>query len=293
MTIQQINNMNNDDEYFALPALSASQIKQFNEGGCGAYRFWQSSPLNPNKKTNADKDASDALVFGKLAHCMLLEPEELEKRFVVADCGAKGRDTAAYRKFIKDFADPRIIVSSEEWERAGKMIANLRGHKLAASIIAGAKTEMPIVWRDDQTGLLMKCKVDAIKRTKNGIVVIDYKTSGDMESFIKWPHKNSYYLQDAVYRQAIFEKYGEYPSEFVFIMQSKKPDEEEMIAILRYSFEDVEYAKDRARYLTDTIAEKYKQWLETKDDSIWQPYPNIIELHLSQWVTNKQAEEEI
>ena len=76
-------------------------------------------------------------------------------------------------------------------------------------------------------------------------------------------------------------------------MQSKKPDEEEMIAILRYSFEDVEYAKDRARYLTDTIAEKYKQWLETKDDSIWQPYPNIIELHLSQWVTNKQAEEEI
>ena len=165
MTIQQINNMNNDDEYFALPALSASQINQFNEGGCGAYRFWQSSPLNPNKKTNADKDASDALVFGKLAHCMLLEPEELEKRFVVFDWGTKSRDTAAYKKFIKDFPDDRIVVSSVEWERAGKMIANLRGHKLAASIIAGAKTEMPIVWKDDQTGLLMKCKVDAIIRS--------------------------------------------------------------------------------------------------------------------------------
>lgn len=175
----------------------------------------------PKQKDQRRQRCKRCAGFGKLAHCMLLEPEELEKRFVVADWGAKGRDTAAYKKFIKDFPDDRIVVSSEEWERAGKMIANLRGHKLAASIIAGAKTEMPIVWKDDQTGLLMKCKVDAIKRTKNGIVVIDYKTSGDMESFIKWPHKNSYYLQDAVYRQAIFEKYGEYPSEFVFIMQSK------------------------------------------------------------------------
>ena len=200
MTIQQIDNMNNDDEYFALPALSASQIKQFNEGGCGAYKFWKTSPLNPNSKDNADREPSDALVFGKLAHCMLLEPEELEKRFVVADWGTKTRDTAAYRKFIKDFTDKRTVVSSEEWERSGKMIANLRGHKLAASIIAGAKTEMPIVWRDDQTGLLMKCKVDAIKRTKNGIVVIDYKTSGDIDNFIKWPHKNSYYLRSTVRR---------------------------------------------------------------------------------------------
>lgn len=286
MTLVNIEDMDNDKEYFALKALSASQIKTYNEDE-GPYRFWKKSVFNPNREE--DNLESDALVFGKLAHCMLLEFEEVEKRYLIADWGTKSRNTVKYKDFAAAHPD-KIIVSKEEYQRAGKMLANIRSHKLANSIITGATTELPIVWRDDETGLLMKCKVDALKRTKNGIVVIDYKTSSDVAGFIKWPHKLSYYLQDVVYRQAIKEKYGEEATDFIFIMQSSKEGEEDLIAILRYSLEDVLYAQDKARWIINDIALKIKAWGATHDDSIWTPYPNVIDLHLPQWIINQQAE---
>lgn len=66
--VGQIYRLNNDDAYFAYKAVSASQIKKYDHG---AYRFWKDSVFNPEKKTEQE---TDALVFGKLTHCLLLEP---------------------------------------------------------------------------------------------------------------------------------------------------------------------------------------------------------------------------
>lgn len=264
-----------DEEYFAIKALSASQIKQFDRG---AYWFWKSSPFNPDKEPEKD---TDALVFGKLCHCMLLEPEKVREEYEVVDFGAS-RTNKKYEA-AKQEHPGKIIVSPRELDHATKMILNIKEHRLASLILDGATAEMPFVWQDKETGMMMKCKLDAVKRTKNGIVVIDYKTSGDIESILNWPQKLQYPLQAEVYSRAVEEKYGERPVEFVFIIQSNKEGEEDIICVANVEYETQNVAKSIVDSHINEIKTRLAQWDETHDKTIWAAYPNRMEMRYSNW----------
>jgi hypothetical protein len=268
-----------DDEYFALKAISASQIKQYDKG---AYWFWKSSPFNPDKEP---EKASDALAFGKLCHCMLLEPEAVEERFMVVDFG-KTRTNKKYAEAVEAFPGVEIV-NQDEMDRATKMIGEIGQHPLASRIIAGATAEMPYTWTDKETGLPCKCKIDAIKRTKNGIVVIDYKTSSDIQSVLNWPQKLQYPLQAEFYSQAVKEKYGEDPCEFVFIIQSNKEGEEDVIAVANVEYDTGLVAKDIVKSHMNSIATRLKLWNESQDKSIWAAYPNRVEMRYSNWYMDR------
>lgn len=268
-----------DDEYFALKAISASQIKQYDKG---AYWFWKSSPFNPDKEP---EKASDALAFGKLCHCMLLEPEAVEERFMVVDFG-KTRTNKKYAEAVEAYPGKEII-NQDEMDRAKKMIEEIGKHPLASRIIAGATAEMPYTWTDKETGLPCKCKIDAIKRTKNGIVVIDYKTSSDIQSVLNWPQKLQYPLQAEFYSQAVKEKYGEDPCEFIFIIQSNKEGEEDVIAVANVEYDTGLVAKDIVKSHMASIATRLKLWNESQDKSIWAAYPNRVEMRYSNWYMDR------
>lgn len=254
-----------DEEYFSVKAISASQIKQFDRG---AYWFWKMSPFNPDKEPEKE---TDALVFGKLCHCLLLEPAQFEKEYVVVDFGK----TRANKKYdqAKEENPGKIIVTQDEVDRATKMIQNVKGHKLASLILDGATAEMPFVWTDKETGMLCKAKLDAIKRTRNGIVVIDYKTSSSIEDVLKYGQKLQYPIQMRFYNMAVKAKYGEEPCEFVFIIQSNKPGEEDIVCVANVEYETQEVAKTIVNSHMLQIKDKLKQWDETHDKTIWAAYP--------------------
>jgi len=278
METKQIEKMT-DEEYFALKAISASQIKQYDKG---AYWFWKSSPFNPDKEP---EKASDALAFGKLCHCMLLEPDEVKNRFVVADFG-KTRTNKKYAEAVAQYPG-KEIVNQDEMDQAKKMIYEIGQHPLASRIIAGATAEMPYTWTDKETDLPCKCKIDAIKRTKNGIVVIDYKTSSDIQSVLNWPQKLQYPLQAEFYSQAVKEKYGEEPCEFIFIIQSNKEGEEDVIAVANVEYDTGLVAKDIVKSHMKSIATRLKSWDESHDKSIWAAYPNRVEMRYSNWYMDR------
>ena len=268
-----------DDEYFALKAISASQVKQYDKG---AYWFWKSSPFNPEKEP---EKVSDALAFGKLCHCMLLEPDAVDERFMVVDFG-KTRTTKKYADAVEAFPGVEIV-TQDEMDRATKMIGEIGRHPLASRIIAGATAEMPYTWTDKETGLPCKCKIDAIKRTKNGIVIIDYKTSSDIQSVLNWPQKLQYPLQAEFYSRAVKEKYGEEPCEFVFIIQSNKEGEEDVIAVANVEYDTGLVAKDIVKSHMNSIATRLKLWNESQDRSIWAAYPNRVEMRYSNWYMDR------
>ena len=264
MKTEQIEKMT-DKEYFALPAISASQLKAFDKG---AYYFWKQSPFNPDKEPEKD---TDAMMFGKLCHCLLLEPALVEKEFEVVDFGATRR-TKKYEEAKATMPD-KVIVSPAEMERAKKMIACVGEHKLASAILNGATAEMPYVWTDKETGLQCKAKIDAIKRTKNGLVVIDYKTSSSIPELLHQAQKSQYILQANFYCDAVKEKYGEYPCEFVFVIQSNKEGEEDVICVANVEPESFEVGKTIMRSYMLQIKDKLEKWDETKDKTIWSAYP--------------------
>lgn len=264
-----------DAEYFKIKAISASQLKQFDRG---AYWFWKSSPFNPDKP---EEDDTDALIFGKLCHCMLLEPDKVMEEYATVDFGASRRN----KKYdqAKSENPGKIIVSPAEVEHAKKMIIGIKEHKLASLILNGATAEMPFVWTDPETGLTCKAKLDAVKRTKNGLVVIDYKTSSDIDGILNWPQKLQYPIQSEFYSRAVESKYGERPCEFVFIIQSNKPGEEDVVAVANVEYETAQIAKDITTSHMLRLKEMLSAWDETKDKNIWAAYPNRVEMRYSNW----------
>ena len=264
-----------DAEYFSVPAISASQIKQFDRG---AYWFWKMSPFNPDKEPEKE---TDALVFGKLCHCLLLEPGMFLQEYQVVDFG-KTRANKKYEQ-AKEENPGKIIITPEEFEHATKMIQNVHDHKLASIILDGATAEMPFIWTDKETGMACKAKLDAVKRTKGGIVVIDYKTSGDIEGILNFPQKLQYPLQAEFYGRAVEAKYGEKPCEFVFIIQSNKPGEEDIVCVANVEYETQEVAKSIVDSHIRSIQEKLNLYNDTNDKSIWAAYPNRMEMRYSNW----------
>lgn len=264
-----------DSEYFSVPAISASQIKQFDRG---AYWFWKMSPFNPDKDPEKE---TDALVFGKLCHCLLLEPGMFQQEYQVVDFG-KTRANKKYEQ-AKEENPGKIIITPEEFEHATKMIQNVHEHKLASIILDGATAEMPFIWTDKETGMACKAKLDAVKRTKGGIVVIDYKTSGDIDGILNFPQKLQYPLQAEFYGRAVEAKYGEKPCEFVFIIQSNKPGEEDIVCVANVEYETQEVAKSIVDSHIRSIQEKLNLYNDTNDKSIWAAYPNRMEMRYSNW----------
>lgn len=254
-----------DAEYFGVKALSASQIKQFDNG---AYWFWKSSPYNPDKES--DKE-TDALVFGKLCHCLLLEPTHFKNEYQVVDFGAT-RKNKKYEA-AKEENPGKIIINQDELDRAMAMIQNIKEHKLASVILDGATAEMPFMWTDKESGMPCKAKLDAIKRTKNGIVVIDYKTSSSIEDVLKYGQKTQYSIQAEFYKEAVKAKYGEEPCEFVFIIQSNKPGEEDIVCVANVEQDTQMAAKSLMKSYMEQIKMKLEEWEKTKDPTIWAAYP--------------------
>lgn len=264
-----------DSEYFQIEALSASQIKQYDKG---AYYFWKSSPYNPEK---VPEEETTALAFGKLCHCLLLEPSVFHNEFAVVDFG-KLRTTKKYQE-AKEANPGKTVVNQEEVDHAMKMVSCVKEHKLASVILDGATAEMPFMWTDEKTGMKCKAKLDAVKRTQNGIVVIDYKTSSDIQSILNWPQKLQYPLQAEFYCRAVEAKYGERPVEFVFIIQSNKEGEEDVVAVANVEYETADVAKSIVDSHMYSINEKLKEWNETHDKNIWAAYPNRVEMRYSNW----------
>lgn len=273
MDTKQIEKMT-DAEYFSIPAVSASQIKAYDKG---AYWFWKSSPYNPERVQEED---SDAMIFGKLAHCLLLEPDKFETEFEVTDFG-KSRKNKAYLEFKA--SSTKTLVSPDEYQHAKLMVEEVGKHPLASAIVDGATAEMPYFWIDDETKLYCKCKIDAIKRTKNGIVVIDYKTSSDIQGVLNWPQKLQYPLQADFYCRAVEKKYGEKPCEFVFIIQSNKPGEEDVIAVANVEYDTSITAHDIVDHHMRAIKERLDTWNETHDKSLFAAYPFRMEMRYSNW----------
>lgn len=270
---------NNDAEYFVYKAISASQIKAYDKS---PYAFFKQSPFNPDIQPEEDKTA---LVFGGLVHCLLLEPQEAQNRYVIADFGVS-RTNVKYKK-LKEMNPGKIIISQAEWEHAKKMLDCLREHKLVNQIITGANAEMPIVWLQDEHNIECKAKIDAIKRTVNGLVVIDYKTSSDIASLIKHPEKLQYPLQAVHYCEAVREKYGEYPVEFVFVIQSNIQGEEDVIAVCNIDPDSFDYAQNLWYKHLYNISCKIKLYQENPDKHIFEAFPGRVFMQYPSYYINK------
>lgn len=151
-------------DYHADPAISASHLHAVAQS---PYHYWARF-LDPDRKP---VEPTAAMRFGSLAHCAVLEPDELGKRY--SRCAP--RNTKAGKEQAADLAARGIeAVTDSDWALAIAMNRAVRQHPAAAALLQSGKAEQSFWWDDPATGLRCKCRPDWL----NGAVV-DLKTTND------------------------------------------------------------------------------------------------------------------
>jgi len=168
---------------------------------------------------------SDAFIFGRAAHCLLLEPEAFDGRFYSVDdtekCeeigGKVPRATKAYKEWLAEIEaknSHRQILSSNDMQTIQDMMDKALGYKQVRELVESA-SKREIIYAKDIMGIKSKCKVDAINPSN---FILDYKTSRDPATLFNFQKSVRNYNYD---RQAAFYSDITGVQSFWFLVQEK------------------------------------------------------------------------
>lgn len=251
------------EDYRSLPALSRSDIKRLAVSP-GAFSH--------HVANGEDEPASEDMVLGSAVHTALLEPHLLSEQYAVAPnvrrrwkdatAIAKGYDGGeeTWQAFVAENPGKAHIT-----DKQAKLLAALRSKAEAipkvGSLLSGeGDTEVTFVWKDPETGIMLKARPDRMFASKIAArTFLDLKTcwNARSESFSKMMSTHLYHIQGYMAMWGAETLLGECADAFLFLCweksapyraeayklshQARSVAEEEMSAALRL------YAKCCAR----------------------------------------------
>jgi hypothetical protein len=120
---------------------------------------------------------SPAMMFGTLTHCALLEPSCFDQRYcVVPDISKNSRE---YRQLVIDLdAQGLEPITQEQRTWAFEAAESLRQHPRLKGLLSDAACEVSCWWKDKQTGITCKARLDAVVH-RDVALLIDVKTTQD------------------------------------------------------------------------------------------------------------------
>lgn len=219
------------------------------------------------------EQGSDSREFGHLAHTAILEPDQLEARYVVVppDMVKNGN---AWKEW-KLANDGKGWINASDYEAAMRMRDAVYAHPSASEMLRGGVAEQPLYATDPETGVLVKCKPDYYLPNYGG-AVIDLKTTRDASpaKFARDAHNYRYHVQDAFYTDVAIWA-GKPVADFVFIAIEKEPP----YAVAVYAMDSDSRELGRIAYREDLRT--YAHCLKT---GVWESYaPTTQTLSLPSW----------
>ncbi|MBS1915703.1 MAG: PD-(D/E)XK nuclease-like domain-containing protein [Bacteroidetes bacterium] len=157
------------------------------------------------------KEQTDAMIYGAMVHCLVLEPEDFPNRYLAIDdtdiCnnigGAKPRATKQYKEWWADQeaqAGDRIIIEPQQYIHAKIVADQVRFNRASGWVLNQCfEREKPVEW--EFKNFKFKGYVDGCSER----VVFDLKTCADAETkkFQREIISMNYYLQAAMYLYAL------------------------------------------------------------------------------------------
>jgi hypothetical protein len=194
-----------NEQYHADPAVSASHLKAVMQS---PYHYW-SRYVDPNRKP---VEPTAAMKLGSLAHCAILEPDELLQRYGVC---APRNTKAGKEQAERMTAEGMEAVTSSDMALALSMAAAVRNHRAAAALLETGKAEQSFWWTDTATGMRCKCRPDWYQ----GSTIVDIKTTTDAspQAFARSVATFGYHIQAAHYLEGLSDRC----QRFVFVAVEK------------------------------------------------------------------------
>jgi hypothetical protein len=259
--------MTREQDYYAVDAVSHSRLREMRK-----------SPAHYRMALDSPDEATEAMEFGRLIHCAVLEPSKLPLQFAVKppDIDRRTKEGKAAWAEFQEAADGKTIVTEADMAMARSMADAVTLHPTAGDLVENAvltgDVERPFFWRDTELGLDRKAKTDMV--LPDGTVV-DLKTTVDAgRDFRKSVIKYGYHTQAAYYGDAL-ESVGREMRDFLIIAVEKgRPHG---VVVYRLSADLVAAGRKTVR-----------RWLrmvrECEDAKEWPGYPaGVIPLNAPEW----------
>lgn len=177
------------------------------------------------KAAPEDEEKKSALDMGTALHCLLLEPEEFDKRFIIAPVFNRRttQGKADEEAFLKDVSRQGMtVMTAEEGRKLGLMRESAMAHPAARWMLeAPGYCEASMYWNDDETGELCRIRPDKWLNEHN--VIVDVKKVADMERFARHIEEFRYHVQNAMYCEGAQKVTGEVHG-FFFLAVSESID---------------------------------------------------------------------
>jgi hypothetical protein len=164
------------------PSISSSGLRKiFTQS---ALHYWDQCPYNPDAES---QDETDALILGRGAHHALLGEADFAKHFIMRPAELDGEPWQGNRKvckqWLKDRAEEGMTVLTAAMRDQIRGMAKGLARNALLSAEGGVRMldgliEHTIVWRDEETGVWLKTRPDAIPI--NSDEVADLKTAVDV-----------------------------------------------------------------------------------------------------------------
>jgi len=114
--------------------------------------------------------------FGTLAHCLALTPLQFGNEFVI-DTGNRRTQTEKAR-YAALAATGKIIITSDDFERAQAIVAALKADPEARLLLTGGKKEQTLIQERERGLLPLKARLDIHHESQR--LVVELKTIHDI-----------------------------------------------------------------------------------------------------------------
>jgi len=169
------------------------------------------------------------MALGTAFHCLVLEPDEFDKRYIEGPEGDQRTKAVKDKKLelLEKYPD-KIILDADTFKQLMEMNDKLCEHPRMTNYFKDGQAELSMFWHINGVGC--KARPDWFVQNNFGTFVIDVKTTSDAspEEFSKSVARFRYHVQAAWYLKAVEHCYGPFIGEekpqFVFIsVEKKKP----------------------------------------------------------------------
>jgi len=231
-----------DSEYRAMDGVNQSSLKSILK-----------SPAHYRAALTQTFEPTPSMALGSALHCLVLEPSEFEKRYVVAPDDVGTRASKAYKDFEKE-SKGRVILKLEEMDHVRGMLRSVMSHPAAKRMFElDGRAEQACAWIDPATSLLCKSKLDWL--TADGVLV-DLKTTKDAGewSFSKSILDYMYHFQAAFYIDGVAKISKQHASALSYKIIAVESMAPYGVRVYSLSDEALDIGRAKVRLALDTLS---------------------------------------
>lgn len=243
---------------------------RWNAANHSMLRHFARSAAHAQYRLTHPDDGSEAKDRGVTTHVACLEPDRFLAEFIPAPRIDK-RTTVGKKEWSEFQAEHqgKTIVPQEEYELAGAMAAAVWRHPTAAEILRGGLKEVSLAWRDVETGVPCKARMDHIGSLGAWPMIVDLKTcrNASRKSFERDVYNFGYYTQGAMYLDGAAAIHP-HERKFAFVVVESEPPH--CVAVYELEQDAINIGRDDYR----AYLRAYRECVET---GRWPGYPEGLD----------------